>query len=732
MNDLDKQKTVTNKDIATTLEENYMPYAMSVIVSRAIPEIDGFKPAHRKLLYTMYKMGLLKGGRTKSANVVGQTMKLNPHGDAAIYETLVRLTRGHDALLHAYIDSKGNFGKVSSRDMKYAASRYTEVKLEKICAEIFKNIDKDTVDFVDNYDGAMQEPTLLPTTFPNVLVNANKGIAVGMASSIASFNLTEICRLTIALLKGEAVDVMDYLNGPDFSTGGSLLYDEAALKSIYETGQGSVRIRGKYRYDKVNKLIEITEIPYSTTVEAIIDKIVEQIKRGKIKEISDVRDETDLKGLKITLDLKRGSDPDLLMQKLFLTTPLEDSFACNFNVLIKGKPVVLGVLPLLNEWIKYRLECLVRQLNYDLAVLNKKLHLLLALHKVLLDIDKAIKIIRGSVEDAAVIPNLMAAFAIDELQANYVAEIKLRNLNKKYLINRIAEIETLKDQIQSLEKTLKSKQRQKTLLCNELESVIDNYGLPRKTDVVKQAAVPEISQDSLIEDYNVKLFLTAHGYFKKISLTSLRAYSEHKTKDDDDIVQEIEATNLSEVLLFSDRHNVYKIKAHEVTDHKASELGSYLPNIIEMEDGEQIVFIHALTDYKGMFVFGFANGKVAKVPVASYETKNNRKKLLNAYGDKAALVGISWVESDADFIAVRTDQNGDKNVVLFNSVLVNEKVTRNTQGVQVVRLKRATQMSSLTLAEALSLRKQNSYRTETIPVSGAKIDEKDHFKYPHL
>ncbi len=728
---MENQKTITKKNISETLEENYMPYAMSVIISRAIPEIDGFKPSHRKLLYTMYKMGLLKGGRTKSANVVGQTMKLNPHGDAAIYETMVRLTRGHDALLHAYIDSKGNFGKVSSRDMKYAASRYTEVKLEKICEELFKNIDRDTVDFVDNYDGAMQEPTLLPTTFPNVLVNANKGIAVGMASSIASFNLAEVCRLTIALLRGEAANPADYLYGPDFSTGGVLLYDEVALKSIYETGQGTVKLRGKYTYDKQNKLIEITEIPYTTTVEAIIDKIVDQIKRAKIKEISDVRDETDLKGLKITLDLKRGTDPDLLMQKLYLSTPLEDSFSCNFNVLIKGKPVVLGVVPLLEEWIDYRLGFLVRQLNYDLAGLNKKLHLLLALHKVLLDIDLAIKIIRNSDEDAAVIPNLMAAFAIDDVQANYVAEIKLRNLNKKYLINRIAEIESLKSQIVDIEKTLKSKKRQKSLICSELEHIIDKYGAARKTIVIQDSAV-EIKQETLIEDYNLKLFLTEHGYFKKISLTSLRAYSEQKTKEDDAVMQELEATNLSEVLLFTDKHNVYKLRAHEVNDHKASELGSYLPNIVEMEEGEQVVFMHALTDYRGWFIFAFKNGKVAKVPVSSYQTKNNRKKLLNAYGDKAKLVSMHWIAEDGDFIAVRTDGSGEKTVVLFNSALVSEKVTRNTQGVQVVRLKRNSLMSSMLPAEQLDLRKQQSYRTEVIPVSGGKIHEKDHFKYPTL
>ncbi len=729
---MNNDNTVTNKKISVTLEENYMPYVMSVIVSRAIPEIDGFKPAHRKLLYTMYKMGLLKGGRTKSANVVGQTMKLNPHGDAAIYETMVRLTRGHNALLHAYVDSKGNFGKSSSRDMKYAASRYTEVKLEKICAELFKNIDRDTVDFVDNYDGSMTEPTLLPTTFPNVLVNANKGIAVGMASSIASFNLAEVCRLTIAMLEGEDVVVSDYLNGPDFSTGGYLLYDEAALNTIYETGQGSVKLRCKYQYDKANKLIEITEIPYTTTVEAIIDKIVDLIKRGKIKEISDVRDETDLKGLKITLDLKRGTDPDLLMQKLYVSTPLEDSFVCNFNILIKGKPIVLGVLPLLNEWIKYRLECLVRQLNYDLVGLNKKLHLLLALHKVLLDIDKAIKIIRNTLEDSAVIPNLMQAFEIDEVQANYVAEIKLRNLNKKYLINRIAEIESLKDQIQAIEKTLKSKRRQKKLICKELEQIIKNYAVPRKTEVIKIEEVREIRQENLIEDYNLKLFLTEHGYFKKISLTSLRAYSEQKTKEDDQIIQEQEATNLSEILFFTDKQNVYKLRAHELNDHKASELGSYLANVIEMEEGERVVYMHALINYSGWFVFAFENGKVAKVPVSSYQTKNNRKKLLNAYGGKARLVSINWIEQDEDFICVRTDNTGEKTVVLFNSALVNEKVTRNTQGVQVIRLKRNSYMSSMVLAEKLSLRKQTSYRSETIPVSGAKINEKDHFKYPML
>ncbi len=729
---MNNDNTVTNKKISITLEENYMPYVMSVIVSRAIPEIDGFKPAHRKLLYTMYKMGLLKGGRTKSANVVGQTMKLNPHGDAAIYETMVRLTRGHNALLHAYVDSKGNFGKSSSRDMKYAASRYTEVKLEKICTELFKNIDRDTVDFVDNYDGSMAEPTLLPTTFPNVLVNANKGIAVGMASSIASFNLAEVCRLTIAMLEGEDVVVSDYLNGPDFSTGGYLLYDEAALNNIYETGQGSVKLRCKYQYDKANKLIEITEIPYTTTVEAIIDKIVDLIKRGKIKEISDVRDETDLKGLKITLDLKRGTDPDLLMQKLYISTPLEDSFVCNFNILIKGKPIVLGVVPLLNEWIKYRLECLVRQLNYDLVGLNKKLHLLLALHKVLLDIDKAIKIIRSTLEDSAVVPNLIAAFEIDEVQANYVAEIKLRNLNKKYLINRITEIESLKDQIQDIEKILKSKRRQKKLICQELEQIIKNYAIERKTEIIQKEEVVEVRQENLIEDYNLKLFLTEHGYFKKISLTSLRAYSEQKTKDDDQIIQEQEATNLSEILFFTDKQNVYKVRAHELNDHKASELGSYLANVIEMEEDERVVFMHALTAYTGWFVFAFENGKVAKVPVSSYQTKNNRKKLLNAYGGKARLVSINWIEKDEDFIAVRTDNTGEKNVVLFSSELVNEKVTRNTQGVQVVRLKRNSYMSSMVLAETLSLRKQNSYRCASIPVSGSKINERDHFKYPML
>lgn len=727
-----QDKNLVKQRIADTLEQNYMPYVMSVILSRAIPEIDGFKPSHRKLLYTMYKMGLLKGNRTKSANVVGQTMKLNPHGDMAIYETLVRLTSGHDALIHPYIDSKGNFGKASSRDMKFAASRYTEVKLEAICQEIFANIDKDTVDFVDNYDATMQEPTLFPTTFPNVLVNANKGIAVGMASSIASFNLREVCRLTIAKLKGEPARPEDFLTGPDFSTGGYLLYDEKTLASIYQTGQGTIRLRAKYQYDAKNKLIEITEIPYSTTVEAIIDKIVDAIKNNKAKEVSDVRDETDLKGLKITLDLKRGTDPDVLMQKLFKITPLEDSFSCNFNLLVNGRPAVLGVDAILEAWIDFRLGSLVRQLNFELKGLNDRLHLLLGLHKVLLDIDKAIRIIRDTADDEAVIPNLMAAFKIDEVQANYVAEIKLRNLNKNYLIKRIDDIENLKTKIADIEQTLGSKRRQKTLIVKDLQRVIDKYGQDRKTIIIKDAPEASFTSEDLIEDYNIKVFLTDHGYFKKISLTSLRAYSEHKIKDDDKILQELESTNLSDIIFFTDRFNAYKMKAHEFDDHKASELGTYLANVLDLEPDESVIYIHSTLDYKGWFTFGFKNGKIAKVPVSSYETKTNRKKLVNAYSDKSPLIAMHYLTEERNMYLVRSEKDGSKNMVVFNTALVNEKVTRNTQGVQVIRLKKGTWASAYGIPESLKIKKTAEYISESIPVAGTKLSVEDNLKNPQL
>ncbi len=705
---------------------------MSVIVSRALPEIDGFKPSHRKLLYTMYKMGLLKGARTKSANVVGQTMKLNPHGDMAIYETMVRLTKGHDALLHSYVDSKGNFGKVSSRDMKYAASRYTEVKLAKICQELFRNIEKNTVDFVDNYDGQLKEPLLLPTTFPNVLVNANKGIAVGMASSIASFNLAEVAAYTIAVLKGENVNPLDIIKAPDFSTGGYLIYDRAALESIYQNGTGSVRLRAKYTIDTKNKLIEIHEIPYSTTVEAIIDKIIDAIKAGKIKEISDVRDETDLSGLKITIDLKRGVDAEVLMQKLFKITPLEDSFSCNFNILIDGKPKVLGIATIIDEWIKYRLNCIQRQLNYELNVLESRLHLLLALKKVLLDIDLAIKIIRDTDDDAGVVPNLMQAFAIDEKQAEFVAEIKLRHLNKNYLLNKIAEIEELEKNIAKNQKLLSSEKALKGLIIEDLERVSKEFGQERKTEILEEHVAVTLAEEDLVEDYNLKLFLTEHGYFKKISLTSLRAYSEHKTKDDDKIVQEVEATNLSEILFFTDKQNVYKIKAYEITDHKASELGAYLQNILDLEADEKVLYFHATTDYSGHLLFAYQNGKMAKVPLSSYEMKQNRKKLLKAYSDKAPLLSIEFCQQDREVFICRTDKAGEKTLLVFNSALVPEKVTKSTQGIQVIRLKKGAFASSAGAVEKLNMADYSKFVVDSVPMAGTKIGPKHNFANPWL
>ncbi|NPE23509.1 DNA topoisomerase (ATP-hydrolyzing) subunit A [Fusibacter sp. A1] len=709
-----------------------MPYAMSVIVSRAIPEIDGFKPSHRKLLYTMYKMGLLKGNRTKSANVVGQTMKLNPHGDMAIYETLVRLTRGHQALLHPYIDSKGNFGKANSRDMKFAASRYTEVKLDAICKELFADIDKNTVDFVDNYDATIKEPVLLPTTFPNILVSANKGIAVGMASSISSFNLVEVCNMTIAKLQGTDIDPFDYLSGPDFSTGATLLYDEKALRSIYETGGGSVKLRSKYSYDKKNNCLEISEIPYSTTVEAIIDKIVDLIKSGKIKEINDVRDETDLKGLKIALDLKRGTDHEVLIQKLFKLTPLEDNFSCNFNILVNGRPRVMGIVEIVHEWILFRLGCIRRQLEFDLIGLNEKLHLLLGLERVLLDIDQAIKIIRETKDDKAVIPNLMKAFSIDEVQSEFVANIRLRNLNKDYLIKRIEEIVKLKNEIKHNESLLESDVRIKQLMVTQLKRVIEEYGKPRLTEVIHEHEQIDISSEDLIEDYNVKLFLTDHSYFKKITLTSLRASNVHKVKDDDEMVQEIDASNLSDIMFFTDKQNVYKMKAHEFDDHKASELGNYLPNIIDLEPGERVIYMHATTEYDGWFLFNFNNGKLAKVPASSYETKQNRKKLLKAYSDKSPLISMMHIVEDADIAVVRTENDGMKNLLLFSTALVNEKASRSTQGVQVLRLKKDSWMTSAILARDIDLDKPDLYRSATIPVAGVRISPLDNFNHPDL
>lgn len=723
---------IARQGITDTLQENFMPYAMSVIVSRAIPEIDGFKPSHRKLLYTMYKMNLLKGTRTKSANVVGQTMKLNPHGDMAIYETMVRLTRGHDALLHAYVDSKGNFGKATSRDMRFAASRYTEVKLDDICQEIFKDIEKDTVDFMDNYDSSTKEPMLLPTTFPNILVNANKGIAVGMASSISSFNLAEVCNLTIAVLEGRDVHPSQYLTGPDFSTGGYLLYDEKVFRAIYEDGIGSVKLRSKYHYEKKTNCIEITEIPYTTTVEAIIDKIIDHIKSGKVREISDVRDETDLKGLRIALDLKRGTDHEVLMHKLFKITPLEDTFSCNFNLLINARPKVLGVRGILDEWILFRIGCIQRQLNFDLIGLNQKLHLLLGLERVLLDIDQAIRIVRETDDDQQVVPNLKVAFKIDDIQAEYVANIRLRNLNKDYLIQRIDEIVNLKRSIDEKTTLRESPTKIKQLMISELKAIIKKYAKPRITEVLHHHANSGITDLHLIEDYNLKLFMTDHGYFKKITLTSLRANNTQKIKDDDAFIQECDSTNLSDILFFSNQQNVYKLKCHEIAEHKASELGHYLQNLLELAEDERIIFMHSTIDYQGQLVIALDNGKLAKIPISSYETKQNRRKLVNAYTDKGLVVRMIVIQEESQLVAVRTEGDQSKNLLVFSSEIIPEKSTRNTQGVQVIRLKKDASLTSLNLLIELNLTDASVYLTQTIPVAGVKMTAKDKKIHPEL
>lgn len=701
-----------------------MPYAMSVIVSRAIPEIDGFKPSHRKLLYTMYKMKLIKGTKTKSANVVGQTMKLNPHGDQAIYATLVRLTRGHDALLHAYIDSKGNFGKTTSRDMKFAASRYTEVKLDNICEEIFHNIDKDAVDFIDNYDGKMQEPTLLPTTFPNVLVNSNKGIAVGMASNICSFNLEEICNATIKYIKNNNADVFDIIQGPDFSTGGYLVYNEADMRKIYDTGLGSFKLRAKYEYSKKGNYIEITEIPYTTTVEAIIDKVVDLYKGGKLKEISDVRDETDLKGLRITLDLKRGIDPEKLMTKLFKYTSLEDSFSCNFNLLIDGRPKVLGVKEIIAAWHNFRVKSMKRQLEFDKKALSERLHLLRGLKKIVLDIDKAIKIIRETEDDSLVVPNLMAYFNVDEVQANYVADIKLRSLNKKYVLNRIAEIKELEETIADIEETINKPEKLNKLIIADLKRVIKKHKTPRKTEIVHHAEVKHHQATAEIDDYKLKIFLTDHNYLKKVSLASLRASANHKLKDDDFIAQELEGSNKDELLLFSNKSNLYKVKIHEIIDHKASNLGIYIPNMIELEENEEISFIKIASDYSGFMLFVFENGKIAKVPLESYATKTNRKKLIKAYSDDSKLIRMMYFEEESDILLSRVFGTEEQTLLLLNTSLIPEKATKNTKGVQVVRLKKKSTVAKLLRTDEIDLEidELEVYREKAIPKSGKVID----------
>lgn len=682
---------IIKQNITETLESNYMPYAMSVIVSRALPEIDGFKPAHRKLLYTMYKMGLLKQSRTKSANIVGQTMRLNPHGDSAIYETMVRLTKGYAALNTPFIDSKGNFGKVYSRDMAYAASRYTEAKLSEICHEVFRDIEEDAVDFIDNYDGTMKEPTLLPTIFPNILVNPNQGIAVGMASNICSFNLKEVCEATIAYLKNEKEDIFKHIMGPDFPTGGILLYNKKEMQDILSIGKGSFKLRAKYTYIKKENCIEITEIPYTTTVEVIIDRIEELVKSGKIKEISDVRDEIDLSGLKLTIDLKRGVNPELLMQKLFKLTTLEDSFNCNFNVLIDGKPKVMGVPEIIEEWFKFRKGCIIRKYQFTINKMEKRLHLLLGLKQILLDIDKAIDIIKNTDKDNQVIPNLMQEFDISQMQAEFVAEIKLRHLNKQYILDTLKELDTLEKEIKKNKYIINHDEEVKKVIISELKQIVKKYATPRRTEIIPVKDMPEISKEVMIEDYNLKLFFTSHQYLKKVSLASLRSSGEHKLKDEDTIMQEIETTNKSDLLLFSDKCNVYKLKVHEIEESKVSQLGIYIPNLLELEEDEKIIFIHPTTDYEGYLLFGFTTGKVAKIPLSAYQTKTNRKKLIKAYYDGATCVGILFTLTDG---YIELEREDGKSAIVPTDIIP-EKQKRDSLGVQALSVTKKLNMKSI-------------------------------------
>lgn len=712
---------IQEQKITDTLELNYMPYAMSVIVSRAIPEIDGFKPSHRKLLYTMYKMGLTSGDRTKSSNVVGQTMKLNPHGDGAIYETLVRLTEGNNSLILPFVDSKGNFGKQYSRDMAYAAPRYTEVKLATICNEIFADIDKNTVEFVDNYDGSTKEPLLLPTTFPNILVNPNQGIAVGMASSFCSFNLAEICETTIHYIKNENIDLLQYIKAPDFSSGGQLIYNEKELRQIYSTGRGSFKVRAKYRFDEQNSCIDIYEIPYTTNIESIIDKIIFLVKNNKIKDITDVRDETDLGGLKITIDVKRNTKIDMLMHKLYSLTPLSDSFSCNFNLLINGRPKTLGISSILNEWVLFRMESVKNQVSYDMKKKSDKLHLLEGLAKILVDIDKAISIIRNTELETMVIPNLMSGFNIDEKQSEYIAEIKLRNINKEYILNRIKELDSLKEEIAILTETLKSDTKIKNIICSQLKAVAKKYGKPRRTDILTEDSIVEITQEDLIEDYGIKLFLTEQNYFKKISLVSMRSASEQKLKEDDKIIYDVETTNKADILLFSNKHNVYKLKANDVADCKASSMGDYLNNLLGFEEEERIVYLTTTIDYSGYMLFAFENGKVAKVAMQSYATKVNRKKLVNAYSNKSKLVYMIKIEGDIDILLTR---NFDK-ATLLNTSLLTPNASKNATGMQVYILKKNSLVTALYTGEEFQADDIEYYRTIKLPTTGHFIQEKD-------
>ncbi|MCI5796003.1 MAG: DNA topoisomerase (ATP-hydrolyzing) subunit A [Ruminococcus sp.] len=713
---------VVEQHITDTLELNYMPYAMSVIMSRAIPEIDGFKPSHRKLLYTMYKMGLLQGGTVKSANIVGRTMQLNPHGDAAIYETMIRLARGNESLLHPYVESKGNFGKSYSKNMQYAASRYTEAKLAPISAELFRDIDKDTVDFVPNYDNTMTEPTLLPVTFPSVLVNANMGIAVGMASNICSFNLKEICDTTVALIKDPDADITETLKAPDFIGGGQILYDEDKMNEIFRTGRGSFKIRAKYSYDKKNNCIDIYEIPATTTTEAIIDKIVELAKGGKVKEISDIRDETDKKGLKITIDLKRGTDADKLMKKLYKMTPLEDSFGCNFNVLIAGTPRVLGVRELLLEWIAFRTECVNRRVYFDLSKAKDRLHLLEGLQKILLDIDKAVKIIRSTDEESEVVPNLMIGFGIDKIQADYVAEIKLRHLNREYILKRTADIEQLKADIDDMEDILSSRSRVKKIIVNELSEVVKKYDKPRRSEIIYTSdIVDESDPEEEIPDYPVTLFFTKEGYFKKITPQSLRMSGEQKLKENDEIIETVEATNNTELLFFTDKCRVYKAKAADFDDSKASVLGDYVASKLEMEPEENAVYMAVTTDYKGFMLFFFENGKLAKIDLSAYETKTNRKKLIKAYCEKFPLVNMFCVTEDKEYVMRSTSGR----ILLLNTGAIAVKTTKDSMGVSVMTLKKGHRVSSVKEYTEGEFVKPARYRTRTLPAAGATLSADD-------
>ena len=712
---------VVEQFITETLETNYMPYAMSVILSRAIPEIDGFKPSHRKLLYTMYKMGLLNGPTIKSANIVGRTMQLNPHGDAPIYETMIRLSRGNEALLYPYVQSKGNFGKAYSRNMQYAASRYTEAKLEPIAAELFADIDKDTVDFVDNYDNTMKEPTLFPVTFPSVLVNANLGIAVGMASSICSFNLKEICEATENLIKNPDYDVCDSVKAPDFIGGGQIVYNEAQMREIFRTGRGSFKVRAKYTYDKPNNCIDITEIPPTTTSEAIIDKIIEKVKGGTAREISDVRDETDKKGLKITIDLKRGTDPDKLMKKLFKSTPLEDSFACNFNVLIAGVPRVLGVRDLLLEWIAFRSECVRRRVYFDLSKAKERLHLLEGLQKILLDIDKAIRIIRSTEEEAEVVPNLMIGFGIDKVQAEYVAEIKLRHLNREYILKRTKDIENLRADIEDMEDILSSKARIKKIIVSELQDDVKKYDKPRRSEILYAESLEDDEPVEEIPDYPVHLFFTKDGYFKKITPQSLRMSGEQKLKDGDSVVQTLEATNNTDLLFFTDHCQVYKAKAADFDDTKASVLGDFVPTHLHMDPGESAIYMAVTTDYKGYMLFFFENGKLAKVDLSAYETKTNRKKLIKAYCEKFPLAAIRQITEDCELVV----QSTAGRILLLNTGAVSPKTTKDTQGVAVMTLKKGHRLSSVRDYKEGEFVKPARYRTRSLPAAGALLSAED-------